>query len=245
MAAVAPASWGEAGGSVARDSRDEVDAPQVAERSRATREVRRHFAVPHTPALVPARVLREERQFCLVRTEAAELAAELPGRVRHHAASRIELPAVGDWVGVQLGPAEGKAVVRAVLPRQSAFVRKEAGAHTEGQVVAANVDVVFLVNGLDRDLNLLRLECWLTVVWESGAAPVVLLNEADLRPNDSRGRHTTTHRELIHVPGRGILIGTPGMRELRLWADEEGLGRAFGHVEALASRRLKRERQDW
>ena len=239
--------------------------------------------------------------------EAAELAAELPGRVRHRAASRIELPAVGDWVAVQPGPAEGKAVVRAVLPRQSAFVRKEAGAHTEGQVVAANVDVVFLVNGLDHDLNLRRLERYLTVVWESGAAPVVLLNKADLCPDveerigevqtvalgvpvlaisatsgdglealdghmaegrtaaflgssgvgkstiinrllgaevlktspvrsdDSRGRHTTTHRELIHVPGRGIVIDTPGMRELRLWADEDGLGRAFADVEALAA----------
>ncbi len=201
---------------------------------------------------------------------------------------------------------KGRAVVHAVLPRRTAFVRRAAGEHTVKQVLAANVDTVFLVMGLDRDYNPRRIERALVLAWESGADPVVLLNKADLcddvearrveieaaapgvpvrviaakpgqglddlapwlepgrtvallgssgvgkstivnqllgeerqktrsvRESDQRGRHTTTHRELVVLPGGGLLVDTPGLREIQLWASEDGLASAFEDVEKLA-----------
>jgi ribosome biogenesis GTPase len=196
--------------------------------------------------------------------------------------------------------------VHALLPRRSCFVRKEAGARTEAQVLAANVDVAFLMAGLDRDYNLRRLERYLILAWDSGADPVIVLNKADLcaevaarvaqvegiacgapaypvsaragtgleplrghlgpgrtgvvlgssgvgkstlinrlagrplqavgalRAGDGKGRHTTTHRELVLLPGGGMLIDSPGMREIQLWVDEDGLKDIFGEIEDLA-----------
>ena len=254
-----------------------------------------------------ARVAREEKLGYLVCAECGELAAEISGRLRHEAVSRADLPVVGDWVVIDARPDEGKATIQAVLPRQSSFSRKIAGETTEEQIVAANVGTVFLVAGLDGDFKVRRLERYLTVAWESGADPVIVLNKADVcedvderlamaeavafdtpiytvsavrgdgldalrsylrggntvallgssgvgkstiingllgderqatmevREDDSRGRHCTTHRELIPVPGGGIVIDTPGMRELQLWADEDALSVAFDDVEALIS----------
>lgn len=266
-----------------------------------------HFGPFREQGLAPGRVAREERQHYLVCAEHGELAAEVAGRLRHEAASRAELPAVGDWVAVAARPAEGKATIHAVLPRTSAFLRKVAGSHTEEQVVAANVEVVFLVSGLDDDFNLRRIERYLALAWESGARPAIVLNKADVCPDvearvaetesvavgapihalsateglgiealeaylgpgrtaaflgssgvgkstlinallgeellatapvredDSHGRHTTTHRELIVLPGRGLVIDTPGMRELQLWGDRDTLSQGFEDVEALAA----------
>lgn len=270
-------------------------------------EFEEQFEMHRRQGHAAARVAREERQQYLVYAAEGELAAEVTGRLRHEAASRGEMPAVGDWVAVEPRPDEGKATIHAVLPRRSAFLRKVAGGHTEEQVVAANVDVVFLVSGLDGDFNPRRIERYLTLVWESGAEPVVLLNKADVcdgvearvaetesvafgvaihamsaaeglglealdahlapgrtaaflgssgvgkstlincllgsdalatapvREDDSRGRHTTTHRELIVLPERGIVIDTPGMRELQLWGDADGLSQTFDDVEAIAA----------
>ena len=261
---------------------------------------------PHLAAgLEPARVAREDRDRYVVLDESGARSAELAGRLRHEARSRAELPAVGDWVALRPGAASS-AVVHAVLPRSSAFVRKVAGEITEEQVVAANVDTVFLVSGLDGDFNPRRIERYLASAWESGAEPVVVLNKADLaddvesrvaaveavapgvavvamsalggqgldalapwlragrtvalvgssgvgkstlvnallgesrqatagvREDDSRGRHTTTHRELVPLPGGALLLDTPGMRELQLWGDETGLDGAFPEIAALA-----------
>ncbi len=256
--------------------------------------------------LVPARVAREDRQMYAVLCEDGELTAEVSGRLRHEAQGKDAFPAVGDWVAIASRPEEGKATIHAVLQRRSAFSRKVAGGNTEAQIVAANVDTVFLVSGLDGDFNMRRIERYLTVAWDSGANPVVVLNKADLcddvatrmgeveavafgvpihavsalddtdtdalrsylgtgktvaflgssgvgkstlvnsligterqataavRDDDSRGRHTTTRRELIRCPAGGVLIDTPGMRELQLWADEEGLKRTFDDIEELA-----------
>jgi ribosome biogenesis GTPase / thiamine phosphate phosphatase len=258
--------------------------------------------------LIPARVAREDRQMYAVLCADGELTAEVSGKMRHEAQGKDEFPAVGDWVAIAPRAEEGKATIHVVLPRRSAFSRKVAGGNTEAQVVAANVDTVFLVSGLDGDFNTRRIERYLTVAWDSGANPVVVLNKADLcedvaarmedveavafgvpihavsaldntdidalrsylgsgktvaflgssgvgkstlvnsligaerqatgavRDDDSRGRHTTTRRELIVCPGGGVLIDTPGMRELQLWADEEGLKRTFDDVEELAAR---------
>lgn len=257
----------------------------------------------------PARVVCEHREAYVAAGASGDLRAELSGRFRHEHPARAEWPAVGDWVMAAPRAEEGAATVHAVLPRRSRFSRTAAGDRTEEQVVAANVDVVFLVTSLDGDFNLRRIERYLTVAWDSGARPVVVLNKADLcadadarmaeveaaapgapvavlsaatgrgvdalrallppgatgallgssgvgksslvnallgrerqavravRADDSRGRHTTTHRELIPLPGGGLIMDTPGMRELQIWsADDDGLETAFADVEALAAR---------
>ena len=255
--------------------------------------------------LTPARVAREDREGYVLLTDAGECPARLSGRLRHDARGPLDRPAVGDWVAVDLagGP---PGMITGVLPRASAFVRKVAGETTAEQVVAANVDAVFLVAGLDGDFNPRRIERYLAAAWESGALPVVVLNKADLEPDleariamiesvaigvpvvalsaltgaglaalapwlapgrtvallgssgvgkstivnalmgetrqatnmvradDSRGRHTTTRRELVRLPGGGLLIDTPGMRELQLWGGESGLGEAFPDIAELA-----------
>jgi ribosome biogenesis GTPase len=255
----------------------------------------------------PARVAIEFNYLYRVWTESGELEAAIAGRLKHHAASRSELPAVGDWVAVRRRPNLDRGVIVAVLPRRSAFARRMAGAVTDEQVVAANVDVVFVVMGLDPDFNLRRLERYLLLARESGAAPVVVLTKPDLsgavaeqmaavaaiagpspvhvvspklnqgldqvtaylppgrtgallgssgvgkttiinrlngddlrrtrevRDADSRGRHATTHRELIVLPNGGLIIDTPGMRELQLWDVGEAVRETFDDIEALAA----------
>ncbi len=266
------------------------------------------FARLAEPGLVPARVVREHRDACALVGEAGECLAEVSGRFRHRARSGSDFPAVGDWVAAEWPGGESRAIVHAVLPRRSAFVRRSAGTGGEPQVVAANVDTVFLVSGLDRDFNLRRIERYLTLAHESGARAVVVLNKADVaadpgharlqaesvaagkpillvsaasgagmgalrgalapgetgallgssgvgkstiinallgrdalrtapvREDDDRGRHTTSHRELIRLPGGGLLIDTPGMRELQLLADDTALERSFDEIADLAGR---------
>jgi len=261
---------------------------------------------PHAAAgLVPARVSLEHTHIYRVITAEGESLARVSGRMRHQASARTDFPAVGDWVGVEPAPQEGDARIRIVLPRFSRFSRRAAGDPTEEQVVAANIDVVFLVVGLDHDFNPRRLERYLLVAGDSGASPVVVLNKADLtsetearvadvralspaipihavscrtpasleplrtylgrgrtgallgssgvgkstianclvgqellrthdvRESDSRGRHTSTSRQLVLLPGGGLLIDTPGMRELQLW-DAGGWGESFRDISELA-----------
>jgi ribosome biogenesis GTPase len=258
--------------------------------------------------LSPARVVRQLRDLSTLATAQGEFPGEASGRFRHAARGPADFPAVGDWAAVKV-IAEGRAVIEALLPRRSAFTRKAAGEAVEAQVVAANVDTVFLVSGLDGDLNLRRIERYVTAAWSSGAEPVIVLNKADLRTDledviaatagvapgvpivpaaahdehglealapyllprktiaflgssgvgkstminrllgeerfltsavsdaaAGRGRHTTTVRELVRLPGGALLIDTPGLRELQLWADDEGLDRTFDEIDRLAAR---------
>ncbi|MDX1996301.1 MAG: ribosome small subunit-dependent GTPase A [Thermoanaerobaculia bacterium] len=135
----------------------------------------------HDTALVPGRVVAQLGPWERVATAAGEVAARTPGGVRHRATSALELPTIGDWVALRLSTVPGEpARLEAVLARRSAFVRRAAGERDELQVVAANIDIVLLAAGLDGDFNPRRLDRYLTLAWESGAQPVVLLTKADL-----------------------------------------------------------------
>jgi len=251
--------------------------------------------------LIPARVSARHHGPCELLTELGRLGGIPSGRLTDE-----ELPAVGDWVAVRPVDGERKAVIEAVLPRRSAFTRKEAWRRTVAQVVAANVDTVFVVTAFGGDLNPRRLERYLTAAWDSGATPVIVANKSDLADDpvaeladvepvamgiplyavsavtgegldaldphlvpgftiallgssgvgkstlvnrlagsellatgamraDGRGRHTTSHRELVPLPSGALLLDTPGMRELQLWADEEVLDTTFGEISELAA----------
>ena len=267
----------------------------------------RAFAPFAADGLVPARVAIEFNYIYRLYAESGELQAQHTGKLRHEAESREQLSAVGDWVAARPTPGEATATIEAVLPRRSRFSRKVAGETTEEQIVAANVDTVFLVMGLDGDYNPRRLERYLLLAFESGASPVVILNKSDVadhlsedldeirglavgipvhaisaksgsgieviegylgpgrtgallgssgvgkstlvnkligeellktrdvRASDSRGRHTTRHRQLIVLPEhRGLLVDTPGMRELQLWTQTEGSRETFDDIIELA-----------
>jgi ribosome biogenesis GTPase / thiamine phosphate phosphatase len=124
--------------------------------------------------LVPARVAREDREQYLVYTEAGESRVQVSGKFRFAATGRADFPAVGDWVALE-GP-----TIHAMLPRASKFSRKVAGVKTEEQIVAANVDTLFIVLGLDSDFNPRRVERYLAPAWDSGATPVIVLNKVDV-----------------------------------------------------------------
>jgi len=255
--------------------------------------------------LVPARVAIEFNHIFGLFAETGELQAQHSGSLLHRAEGRSQLAGVGDWVAAR--PAARQATIEAVLPRRSQFSRKVAGDLTEEQIVAANIDTVFLVMGLDSDYNPRRLERYLMTARDSRAVPVVLLNKSDVaddlagclaeimelapgvpvyslsakrgdgldaierhlgrgrtgallgssgagkstminalvgserlktqevRAGDSRGRHTTCHRQLVVLPGRGLIIDTPGMRELQLWGGLDRVQEAFDDIDALAA----------
>ena len=259
------------------------------------------------PGLQPGRVAIEFNHLYRLQLASGEVEATVSGRIKHHARSRADLPAVGDWVAVRVGEPQQLSTIKAVLPRRTRFSRKMAGEVTDEQVVAANVNVVFLVMALDDDFSVNRLERYLLLARDSGADPVVLLTKADLcadvparvaevgrvaggmpvhvvnprqnegveavrgylsagrtgtmlgssgvgkstiinrlagvdrqrtgevRESDSKGRHITTHRELILLPDGGLVIDTPGMRELQLWDVGDAVSEAFDDIEALAA----------
>jgi ribosome biogenesis GTPase / thiamine phosphate phosphatase len=139
-----------------------------------------HFREFAEQGYIAGRVALEYNQFCRVCTAQGEILAEIAGRLRHEAESRADLPAVGDWVALRLVESENKAVIHAVLPRRSKFMRKTKGSKTEEQVVGANIDTLFLVTSLNQDFNTRRIERYLAVAWESGASPAILLTKADL-----------------------------------------------------------------
>ncbi|MEW8971680.1 MAG: ribosome small subunit-dependent GTPase A [Mesobacillus sp.] len=252
------------------------------------------------------RVALEHKHSYRVWLDEGEYLCTLAGKLTFEANGREDLPAVGDWVAVQASPGEKRGIIKGILPRKSKFSRKAAGQVTEEQIVAANVDTVFIVNSLNDDLNLRRIERYLLLAWESGSNPVIILSKADLatdlqakldqvssvalgvpviavsvlegtgieelqtylapgktialigssgvgksslvnyftgfekqlvqeiRESDDKGKHTTTHRELVLLPGGAILIDTPGMREIQLWTSEDGITESFADIEEYA-----------
>jgi ribosome biogenesis GTPase len=135
---------------------------------------------PHAGSLQPGRVLSEHRGGYLVATERGEVEAAVSGRYRHEAAMAEDFPAVGDWVGLEMVEGAESAVIQALIPRKTRFLRPARGDTGGAQVVAANVDVVLLVVGLDHDFNLRRIERYVALAWSSGAEPVIVLNKADV-----------------------------------------------------------------
>jgi ribosome biogenesis GTPase len=257
--------------------------------------------------LIPARIAAEHRGAYEVWSPKGSGRAQLAGRLRRELEDASP-PGVGDWTVVKDAPDPHRTtVIERVLSRRTVFTRGAAGREVRAQVVAANVDLVFAVCGLDADFNVHRIERYLARIWASGAQPAVILNKADLcedlggcltevesrcvgvpvyvtsalrsegldavracihdgltvalvgssgagkstlvnallgedrmrtgevRATDGRGCHVTTHRQLVLLPAGGLLLDTPGMRELQL-VDEDGLGDVFGDIAALAVR---------
>ncbi|MBR0654599.1 ribosome small subunit-dependent GTPase A [Plastoroseomonas arctica] len=261
---------------------------------------------PHALAgYIPARIVMQQREVNLVAADVGNLSARLSGRLRHEAREAGH-PAAGDWVAVSANAGDGKATIHAVLPRRTAFVRRAADSAHTLQVIAANIDVVFIVTSMNADLNPRRLERFLAAAWQSGARPVVVLTKSDLcdepevqaaeiatlaagcpvlvvsvrqdrglhalmdhispgetcvligssgvgkstlvnallgeeqmatqdiRDADARGRHTTSFRQLVLLPGGGMILDTPGIREVGLIDADDGLGTVFDDIESLA-----------
>ncbi len=135
---------------------------------------------------LPARIVAQQRESFRVVCAIGEVFGEVSGRLRHQAVDPSAMPAVGDWVIVDPRPGEAHVTIREVLPRRSKFSRRAAGKETRKQIIATNIDDVFLVTSLNADLNVRRLERYLALVRESGAHPVVILTKADLSDDLAR-----------------------------------------------------------
>ena len=257
------------------------------------------------PEYTVGRITSQEKGLYQLITNNGEKRAEVSGKFRYKAATMSDYPAVGDFVMVDWNEHGGNAVIHHVLHRKSCILRKAAGNAPQEQVIAANIDIIFLCMSLNNDFNLRRMERYLSIAWDSGAVPVIVLTKADLCDdlekkqakvssiaigvdmlittalkrdgydqilpyitegkttafigssgvgkstlinclfgeqrldtnglrNDDKGRHTTTHRELILLPNRGMVIDTPGMRELGMWDSGSGIDKTFGEIEELA-----------
>lgn len=253
-----------------------------------------------------ARVSEQHRDLYKVISEQGELSASVSGKLVYHADKQISFPAVGDWVMIdRMDGSSGNAIIHHILRRKSIFTRKTAGTANAEQIIAANIDVVFICMSLNADFNLRRVERYLTIAWDSMATPVIVLTKSDLcddlqqkmneiatvspgvdvvacsseneygrqavnayikqgktiafigssgvgkstlinrlmghdilaakkiREDDDKGRHTTTYRQLLLLPDGGIVIDTPGMRELQILSGN--LTKAFEDIEEIAS----------
>lgn len=253
-----------------------------------------------------ARVTAELRGEYRLRGVGGEFPAQLAPRLRKGAADRLDRPMVGDWVLVEPGTSSAEVTIHDILTRRTLLARRGAGGGGEVQPIAANVDLVFIVMGLDGNYNPRRLERFLVAARESGAEPMVILSKSDLcadtaarvaeaetlshgvrvvpvnsldgdgvavvrealspgvtacfvgssgvgkstlvnllagadvmatgavRERDAKGRHTTTHRQMLFLPCGAIVIDTPGMREFGLWQAGEGLDASFPEIAQLA-----------
>jgi len=266
----------------------------------------KHLKAFEQHSLNVGRICCENKNCYMILSEYGELSAVISGKLRNNGANREYFPAVGDWVIFEKITNENKAIIQNILPRKNKFSRKIAGSETQEQILAANIDTVFIVSSLNYDFNPRRIERYLTMVWNSGANPVIILTKSDLcnnldeilyevesiafgtrihfisnvlnqgiellkqyltigstialvgssgvgkstlinkligedlltigelRNNIDKGKHTTTNRHLYVLPDGGLIIDTPGMRELQLWNADDGLSQYFDDIETLA-----------
>jgi ribosome biogenesis GTPase len=266
----------------------------------------KHFEQCQQTNISVGRISAEYKESYRIFSEYGELLAIISGKFRNNCNNREDFPAVGDWVLFQRIENENKAIIQVILQRKSKFSRKVAGNETQEQVIASNVDFAFIVCALNYDFNPRRIERYLSLVWQSGATPVIILSKADLcqdveekiaevekiafavdihvinniskegiialnkyfynnqtvvllgssgvgkstminnlakadimkvnelRNNIDKGRHTTTHKQMIILPDGGMIIDTPGIRELQLWDAQEGISHTFNDIEELS-----------
>jgi ribosome biogenesis GTPase len=265
----------------------------------------RRFSPLKEQGLTPGRIVRETHHCYDVHTTSGIYPAQISGLFHYRAVVRSDYPTIGDWVAMT--ESSGTFVIEKVLARKSSFSRKTAGRDIDEQVIAANIDILFIVNALDggRNFNMRGIERYIAMATDGGARPVIVLNKSDLcedreqalceagiyddipvhlvsaltgdgldelmescgaatvalagpsgvgksslinallgeerirtgaqRRNDLRGRHTTTHKELFFLKGGLMLIDTPGLRELGLWADMDSINKAFRDISEIAS----------
>lgn len=266
----------------------------------------KHLKSFNQQGLDVGRICSENKNSYFIFSEYGELYATVSGKLRNNSLNREDFPAVGDWVIFEKIENENKAVIHHILPRKSKFSRKIAGNVTQEQILASNIDTIFIVSSLNYDFNPRRIERYLTMVWNSGANPVIVLTKSDLcnnldeilcqveaiafetrihvisnilnqgleflkqylyegttvaligssgvgkstlinkllgneiietdnlRKNIEKGKHTTTTREMYILPYGGLIIDTPGMRELQLWDVDDGLNQYFEDIEIIA-----------
>lgn len=266
----------------------------------------KHFENYQLETFSTGRICAEYKENYKLFSEFGELSANISGKFRNNCTTREDFPSVGDWVLFDYIENENKAIIQEVLPRKSKFSRKVAGQQTQEQIIASNVDFAFIVCALNYDFNPRRIERYLSLIWQSGATPVVVLTKTDLcsdvqdkisevvniafgidiyaisnvstegieilkkyfegnktvvllgssgvgksslinnlakeeimkvnglRSNIEKGQHTTTHKQMIFLPNGGLIIDTPGIRELQLWDAEDGISQTFKDIEELA-----------
>jgi len=266
----------------------------------------KHFQPYQNRGLIPARIAREHKNLYTVLSTYGELVAAVSGNFRFHASTAADYPSVGDWVIISTRDQNDAAIIHSLLPRRTYISRKVAWTKIEEQILAANIDIAFLISGMDDEFNTHRIERYLTLCYNRDLRPVIVLNKQDLctdiddklretrsiafdipvhaisaltgadidtlrqylstgktavclgssgvgkstiinrllgeerlpvgSTSDStgKGKHITVQRELIPLPSGGLLIDTPGLREIQLWGDEDNLNDVFHDIEQLS-----------
>lgn len=268
----------------------------------------KHFECYRDKNFSLGRICSEHKNSYKIYSEMGELIATISGKFRNNCLKKEDLPTVGDWVVFELIENTNKAIINAVLPRKSKFSRKIAGKETQEQIIVSNVDIAFIVCALNYDFNLRRIERYLSLIWQSGATPAIVLTKTDLcndiesklfeisniafgvdihlinnitnegveplkayfkgnktvvllgssgagksslinnllqenkmkvnilRNNLEKGRHTTTYKQMLMLPDSGLIIDTPGLRELQLWNAEDGISQCFQDIEKITQK---------
>lgn len=272
-----------------------------------TTEIERYVIENQLNHFEVGRVMSEHKERYVVSTEKGDFEAEITGKMRYTADSRLDFPAVGDWVAISIH-ADDAAIIHHILPRSSVLSRKAVNRNTELQIIAVNIDYAFIVQAFNRDFNINRLERYLTICYSSNVRPIIVLTKSDLiekslkdemckqvneriknvpvlaisnftsegpetikrliesgksycllgssgagkstllnaltgwnrmrtattSNSTAKGRHTTTHRELFVLENGGIIIDTPGMREIGITDTDTGIETTFDYIASIS-----------